>query len=200
MVGTSTMKKAIDIVLLPPENVMDILIDINKAGKRDDGRVVVMNKKNMLPHLTLAMANIDEVHLEKIKEIISKLASGTKPIEVELFQEGKTYYGLGAKKENFKNLFEQIVEAIEPYNSHDADRESIFEEDKDIMEQRHLDYINRFTIDQNFEIFNPHVTTHSRNLAGHKLPIKFTADRLAICHLGFPCTCREILFETKLKK
>jgi hypothetical protein len=61
-------------------------------------------------------------------------------------------------------------------------------------------YIQNFTQNSSYKNFNPHITIgdgiFERKL---KLQIKFTASRLALCHLGNYCTCREILYETSLK-
>ena len=57
---------AIDIVLLPPEKIMDLVIAINKEEAKKGNSKGELNKVDFLPHLSLAMGTIEEKNLEKV--------------------------------------------------------------------------------------------------------------------------------------
>lgn len=58
-------KIAIDIVLLPPEEIMNKAIEINQQ-LADDG--IKLNKKDCLPHISLCMGVISEEDLPEINQ------------------------------------------------------------------------------------------------------------------------------------
>ncbi len=68
-------KIAIDIVLLPPDDVMDICIDLCKKFPDYNNDRVSLNKINNLPHASLFMGIIEENEIDKI---INKIESITK--------------------------------------------------------------------------------------------------------------------------
>ena len=41
--------------------------------------------------------------------------------------------------------------------------------------------------------YHPHISLKCRKAEYKNFPIKFTASKLAICHLGNYCSCRKIL-------
>ena len=50
-------KIAIDVVLLPPEEIMDKAIEINRQLADDP---IKLNKENCLPHVSLCMGVVEE--------------------------------------------------------------------------------------------------------------------------------------------
>ena len=64
-------KIAIDVVLLPPENIMDNAIEINKQFADDP---IKLNKENCLPHISLCIGVLEEENFPKIEEIINEIS------------------------------------------------------------------------------------------------------------------------------
>jgi hypothetical protein len=56
-----------------------------------------------------------------------------------------------------------------------------------------LAWIRDYREKSSFERFFPHITLGYGRLADFPFPARFTAPRLALCHLGNHCTCRRIL-------
>ena len=72
-------KIAIDIVLLPPEEVMDICIEVNKEIK---DKLFTLQKKDFIPHNSLCIGIIKEEKLSTVFETIKKLKKELKPIPI----------------------------------------------------------------------------------------------------------------------
>ena len=72
------MKLAIDVVLLPPEEVMDEAIKINQKL----GPEIKLNKENCFPHTSLCMGILDDKDLEKVKTILVWIAQEFLPMDL----------------------------------------------------------------------------------------------------------------------
>ena len=53
-------RKAVDVVLLPSEQMMDKAIEANGELVKRFGGKIVLNRENCLPHISLAMGCVDE--------------------------------------------------------------------------------------------------------------------------------------------
>lgn len=192
-------KKAIDIVLLPPDEVMEEMIRVNRQGQNAADDNILMNTTDRFPHLSLLMGVLSEESSQKAEQALQAIAEKTPPVDIELYSLAEKYDGLRARRGGALDaLHESLLEKIAPLLSTDATRETIYEPDQKRIDDRYITYINAFTRDASRAQFDPHITIHSRDITGLRLPFRFTARRLAICRLGDRCTCREILFEKKL--
>lgn len=189
-------KLAIDIVLLPPDEVMDVCIKINPN----------LNKIDRIPHISLLMGVTTENEIENIKEKIKKIAN-TAPLKLEIpelvfFQrpDGTTNCYFKIKKDdNIQSLHETIIEQVSPELLYDASLEMFYKDKNETLDQLSTFWVNKFLKEFSLENFNPHITLKTSQAEYNNLPIKFTTTRLAICQLGNYCTCRKILYETSLQ-
>ncbi len=67
-------RKAVDVVLLPEEAVMDRAIEANAELVKKFGCKIVLNKQNCLPHISLAMGSINETDIGSIRETLKVIA------------------------------------------------------------------------------------------------------------------------------
>lgn len=67
----SSKKIAIDIVLLPPDEIMKICFEVNK---NDPSRYMTFNISNVIPHISLLMGIINKNNIKEISLIILMLA------------------------------------------------------------------------------------------------------------------------------
>jgi hypothetical protein len=64
----------------------------------------------------------------------------------------------------------------------------------DVVAPSTLEWIRTYPQKSSYENFRPHITLgYGQVPPGLSFPIPFTAARLALCHLGNHCTCREML-------
>lgn len=191
---------AIDVVLLPTDEVMDIAIDLNKKF----GPVFELNKNDCLPHITLFQFIVEKSNFEELKERLLKIASAFEPINLA----GRTDVHAGAflgvnqtsdfkfdNKGSIRKLHFQIITNLQELVTFDARGEDFF--DKNVR-QRSLDWVKNFIENAAFEKYSPHITLGTKTPVNPPVDIEFNASRLAICHLGDYNTCREVLFESRL--
>ena len=191
-------KIAIDIVLLPPEEIMDLAVAKSESLNDDN---VKLNKEKCLPHISLCMGVLKEEDFSKAKEIIEEVAKNFSPLNLEItgidVQEG--YSGFHIKKiDQLQKLHQEITNKIKSFLSYDATKDEIYPS-QNLNEKKAQSWINGYLKKSSFENVYPHITLSTKEAKQKEINVPFTASRLAICHLGNYCTCRKILFETELK-
>ncbi len=195
--------KAVDIVLLPDEAAMEVVIRANAELVKRFGGDIVLNKIDCLPHISLAMGRLDEANISRIEEILQKIAAKYRQermrvngIYTSVDSEGrKVSVFVVEKTAKLQRLHEEIMTRLEPYLSYELSREMLFDSD---VKETTLSWIRNYRTASGFANFLPHITIGYGQPTDTSLPIEFTASRLAMCHLGNHCTCRKILAEVKL--
>lgn len=181
------MKKAIDIVILPPDDIVDLMIAMDKRSESHDP--IILNKENRLPHLSLLMGVMDDTNDRVLKEI-EKIASHTKSFELTLdrYQASSKGNGLYCTKasEDLLDLHKALIKDVDPLLTHDSSTEYFADE---YVDNVYVDYVNTFVQNASFDNFNPHITTRIQKEPVTELPISFTAQTLAVFQLGQRCTC-----------
>lgn len=200
-------KIAIDVVLLPSEEMMDKAIKINEELLKDYENKIILHKENCLPHISLCMGCIDEKDLPKAKEILDDIANEFKQmdlvaedIEAEIIPTGKKVSGLNIKKtDEVQKIHEIVMGKLFHLLTYNAEIEMVFNPPE--VEEVTLFWIKNYSKKyKNPDKFHPHITVGFGETDKFYFPINFGASRLALCHLGNYCTCRKILFESKLSK
>jgi 2'-5' RNA ligase len=74
-------KIAISIALLPPDDIMDMAISINKNYPDDP---IQLNKENCLPHISLCLGVVEENHLPGIEKIIAEIKKNTPALTITI--------------------------------------------------------------------------------------------------------------------
>jgi len=259
-------KIAVDAVLLPSDEMMDKAIEANKellkqcagfppilapcSGRlRPDERPsrdrqggvpdkIVLDKKNCLPHISLAMGCIDEEIVADIEKVLQTIAKGphfavhrtpgggTKQYSLEQLRVIDIHVGTNSAGEKvsvfriertktLQLLHEEIMQRLAPYFSYDVTADMIFSPPE--AGESTLLWIKNYPDKSSFENFFPHITIGYGEISDYSfgsrpswlgqaetgkagsLPIKFTASKLALCHLGNHCTCRKIIASAELR-
>ena len=119
------MKIAIDVVLLPPEEIIDKAIEINKELIKQNDRVI-LNKENCIPHISLCMGVIEEEALPEIQKILQNVSEQFSSVEIEIEKlriYTSPFDGLKAssfqikKEEKLQAFHEEIVRKLEHFFS-----------------------------------------------------------------------------------
>ena len=85
---------AIDVVLLPPGEVMDKAIEINNPLEDP----IVLNKNNCLPHITLFFGTAEQSEIANINNILEEIASSTPALKLTIFQINGEHSAFDIKK------------------------------------------------------------------------------------------------------
>lgn len=191
-------KIAVDVVLLPSDEMMDKAIRANAELVEKFGSEIVLNKENCLPHISLAMGCINEgdiVAIEKVLESIAQksplktlAASG---IRTSINAKGQTVSVFEiVKTKVLLALHEKVMKKVKPYLSYDVTEDMIYDGK---AAETSLQWIKNYPGKASFENFLPHITIGYGQIENGPFPIEFSTSRLALCHLGNHCTCRKIL-------
>ncbi len=192
--------KAVDIVLLPEEAMMDKAIQANAELVEKFGKKIVLNKKNCLPHISLAMGCIDE---GSIAEILEKIAEENPLGDLNVIgiitgtnTGGEKVSALELEKtEKLQSIHEEGMKKLAGYLSNDATAGMIYPGSE--VSRSTLLWIKNYREKSSFASFRPHITIGYGEISSFSLPIKFAAAALTLCHLGNHCTCRKILASVK---
>jgi len=189
---------AIDVVLLPTDNVIKKAIELNKGLRK-----IKLDKKNCLPHISLMMGCVNEEKIRNFENVLEEIANGFSKIKIKankirlikipLF-EPISVIEIEKTKE-LQELHEKIVKKLRPYCSYNATKEMIYGADENFSSIT-LSWINNYLKKSSYENFFPHITLGFGKARKIK-PFSFTTSRLALCWLGNYCTCRKILWEKK---
>jgi len=198
-------KIAVDAVLLPSEIMTDKAINANRELFNQPSGKIVLDKDNCLPHISLAMGCIDQKDIVEIEKILEAIAQRYCVQELKAIDIYVSTNSLGEKVSIFlieraeilQELHEEVMWSLMPYFKYEVTADMVLSPPK--AEESTLLWIKNYCEKAGFENFYPHITIGYGEINDVPFPIKFTASRLALCHLGNHCTCRKVLFSTELK-
>jgi 2'-5' RNA ligase len=197
-------KIAVDTVLLPSDEMMDKAIQANAELVEKFGSKIVLNKENCLPHISLAMGCIDQRDIAPISRLLELVAKESPLGELTVTGIRTSTNARGEKvlvfevekTRDLQSLHEKIMRKMTPYFGCDVTSEMICG-DEEIAETTLL-WIKNYARKASFTSFFPHITIGFGEIESEAFPIIFAPSKLALCHLGNHCTCREILASVDL--
>ena len=196
-------KKAVDVVLLPEEKITQKAIEVNAQLIQKCGSRVVFNKKDCLPHISLAMGCIDDGDLADInstlKDITRDVQIGSMEIvgieaQTNAFGETILLFKIGRSNE-LQSLHEQVMESMLGFFKHKVSDDMLFDHQ---VELSTLIWIKDYREKSSFSHFFPHITLGYGEIEISTPRLTFNAESLAVCHLGNHCTCKDILTSVPL--
>ncbi len=199
-------KLAVDVVLLPPEEIMNIAIAANASA--DNPKLVKkLNKVDCLPHISLLQGVMEVSEQPVVEQALAKAATFHKPLQLVLTQLETMTLSDGLITSGFKigltpelqRLHESIAKGLENTIGKGATEDMFFERP---IRQGMLNYVNEFRTRHAFEHFGPHLTICVGGTPTFvpALPISFNTSVLTLCHLGSAGTCRKVLASFELNK
>lgn len=196
---------AVDVVLLPSDEMTDYAIEVNRGLLKTFDNKIILDRENCLPHISLAMGCIDEKDIPDIEKILRDIAKQHSfrelrvvDIYAETIPTGKKVSGFEIEKtKELQLLHEEVMQRLTPYFTYDVTTAMLFSPPE--VEQATLFWIKNYPEKSSFENFSPHITIGFGETDKVKVPIKFAASKLALCHLGNHCTCRKVLVSTELE-
>jgi 2'-5' RNA ligase len=199
-------KIAVDVVLLPSETMAGRVIEANRKLLKQTSGGIVLDKENCLSHISLAMGCIDQKDIVYIEKVLEAIAGRYSVQELKVIGVRVGTNSVGEKvsvlqiqrTEPLQSLHEEVMRSLMPYFMYDATADMVLSPPR--AEESTLLWIRGYAEKSSFENFLPHITIGYGEIDDFSFPGKFTASRLALCHLGNHCTCRKVLVSTKLKK
>jgi 2'-5' RNA ligase len=199
-------KIAIDVVLLPSDEMMDEAIKLNRESLKTFDEKIILNKENCLPHVSLAMGCIYEKDIPDIDQTLQDIAKQHSFMSLRVIDiqspitptDEKASVLEIEKTKRLQLLHEDIMKRLRPYFTYDVTADMLLSAPRQVA-QSTLSWIKNYPQKSGFEDFSPHITIGFGRIPKLESPINFTASRLALCHLGNHCTCRKILISIELK-
>jgi 2'-5' RNA ligase len=189
---------AINIVLLPPDDVIDKVIDFNNQLTAMHPSAVKIGKDAYLPHITLLQTIIETANLKKAYAVLNEVAAGISPIPINAKLEAvhdQTHYLIALPNAELQKLHENIMRSMNGIVNHEAKAQD-FSDPK--IEEHTVQWVRDFESKHAYKNFVPHITVGQGHLKDVISNIDFTASRLAICNLVSHGRCERILYETTL--
>jgi len=192
---------AIDIALIPPQEVINKAIEINQQLLKNNEKKLVLGKKKTLPHITLFMGCIEEKIFSEVRESVNKVAVQFHPLDLQVTGITTDENGYSSLKiamtDELHLLHNVIIKKMVDYSGFHVPTDAFYK----LSEADSLSayYVENYRVKSSFQNYFPHITLGYGQTEYNDLPITFTASRLAGCHLGTQCTCQKILFEFELK-
>lgn len=189
---------AIDVVILPPDSVMEMTIELNRILQQHRPANIALSKTSSLPHISIVMGCLAEDKLKDADVVLQAIATRRPALELQV----NGIKTIGANKtvtydiklsHDLVIFHELVVSSFRPLLTQDATDKDL--NDPAPIEKSSLDWINHFIPQQCFDHFWPHITIGFGDPPKTFQPFSFKASRLAICHLGNHCTCKSILRE-----
>lgn len=192
------VRKAVDVVLLPDEVMMDRAIEANRELAAGFAEQIVLNKEDCLPHISLAMGCVDEKDTGAVEKILTSIAKENRlgqlrVIGVSIATNAKgekvSVFGL-ERSRGLQSLHEQVMKELSPYLTADVTAKMV---NADEVSETTLLWIKHYREKSSFSRFLPHITIGYGQIDKAPMPVEFAVCKLALCHLGNHCTCSRLL-------
>jgi len=197
-------KIAVDVVLLPSQEVTSKTIEANKKLLKQYADRIILDNINCLPHISLAMGCMEEQNIPDIGKILHTIAGKYNPGSLNIAGINIGTNALGEKVSSFEiekterllSLHKEVMRTAAPYFSYDVTEEMVLSPPK--AGESTLLWIRSYPVMSAFENFFPHITIGYGQLDDFSYTAEFAASKLALCHLGNHCTCRKVLAGAEL--
>jgi hypothetical protein len=189
-------KIAVDVVLLPSQEMSDRAIEANRKLLKQRAGGITLDKESCLPHVSLAMGGMDE------RDTANNYAPGPLTVmgvhtETDLAGEEISMF-LIKKTRRLQSLHEAVMRRLSRHFSYDVTADMVLY--PPAASPSTLAWINDYPEKSSFENFFPHITIGYGRVDKFPFPVEFSASQLALCHLGNFCTCRKVLATTELRR
>jgi len=190
---------AVDIVLFPSSPTADRVIEVNRELVRRYGKKIVLNRENCFPHISLCMGVLEEKNIPVVFKILTRIGEKVSPLNLTSIDLSAHANSTGEMVSVFEikitnalqQLHETIMNELAQFLDYEVTEEMLFTPPP--VDEGTFRWIKTYPEKSSFNNFRPHITAGFGEALPVKLPIRFIASKLALCHLGNHCTCRKIL-------
>ncbi|MEJ1239768.1 2'-5' RNA ligase family protein [Chryseolinea sp. T2] len=188
---------AIDVVILLPPPVVDLAIAWNRRLSLLSKQSIELNNIDLLPHISLLMGCVDGHNLHAAVGLLQSVFKNTPLMTLDVMglkftEDSHPVAVLDIRpSSSLLALQQSLLVKLGPLMTQDATEADLYGAPPDSASA--VKWINSFREEQVGLKFWPHVTLGHGRIGETQEAFSFTPDRLAICHLGKHCTCRDVL-------
>lgn len=199
-------KIVVDVVLIPPKEILQLAIKLNKSFPDTIKEDYVLNAKTCIPHITLLMGLVSRGRIEEVVAKLNNIAKKFSALNLRATKfasaphpDGKIFSTLVVEKSpDLQKLHETILEELTPFFSWDSVKKEMFYSPPPVKEISSF-WVEGFEKSSARENYDPHISLGFAELKRQFVPTQFTASKLVLCHLGNYCTCRNVLWSVELE-
>lgn len=199
-------KIAVDIILVPPDEIIQLAIAINHSLPETVAENHVLDTVTAIPHITVLMGLVSKEQLPIVYKKLESIAKQFSPLLLKITSletlndsDGNPFCWLEIEKSSeLQALHENVFRELRPIFSYDAQKEMFYmPPDIDEVPKFWQEGVAENNV---IEKYTPHITL-GRGASTSKIsPKNFIATEFALGHIGNHGTCRDILWSTHLKK
>ncbi|MDN5200136.1 2'-5' RNA ligase family protein [Fulvivirgaceae bacterium BMA10] len=190
---------AIDIVLLPSNEVSNTAIMLNKKLVEQHGSTIVLGREMTVPHVSMLMGGLTIGQIPAMEREIRHILSNFTAFEIQIrslvYKNGISSFEID-QTETLLSLHTELATHLENHLSFNLTESSLYGNPKESSSA--INWINSFITKNSFSNFWPHITLGHGQVQFEDLPLCFEANTVAVYHLGTHCTCQKKLFSIKL--
>lgn len=204
--GQVSKAVAVDIVLLPPGEMAELCVKLNKKiiRKSADNRVP-LSLTRTLPHVSLAMGAIELDAVDDIAESLARIGDRYLPYTAAYkgFAAVKTSENIIVsgmdivKDEIIIEMQSEISSVLKEFNLGRVTPDMVYP-DKIPITDFTINYSSDYLVNVDSRRFSPHITLGNGDIHQIRdlpvMPESFVCTDIAVCHLGNHCTCKKILW------
>src|SRR3972149_2922682 len=184
-----TDRIAVSVVLIPPKDILQLAIDINKTFPDTITGNYVLDPEACIPHITLLMGLIARKQLPDVYRGLDSIAKKFSALNLTLTGHTTTARPKGkvlssliiAKTLGLQELHESILVGMTSVFTYDGVQKEMFYSPPSVSEIP-LFWVKGFAKDSVRENYKPHITLGLGELKDTIAPVEFTASKLALCH------------------
>ena len=198
---------SIDVVLLPPQEVIEWALQWNTRLLEVYPDRIRMGRESGVPHISLAMACIADTELPEAEKRFAAIAADTHLLNLHIPGIKIVHNAAGEPISSFdirpdpplRSLHERVVGGLSGLVCGPATRDSLHHPHPGGVSPSTLQWISDYLTRHSFDAFWPHITLGYGQLDEDFPACDFSTSRLAVFHLGNHCTCQDLLLEFELK-
>jgi 2'-5' RNA ligase len=184
---------AINVAFLLPRGARTVTERVNARFETTAGANLRFDATHH-PHLTLAQLFVERDQLDDVAAAVATVISTTRPIDIRVTgaRGGRTAQVITVDQTPMlQRLHERVMDTLAAYEvaGHAVGFLGYDEppRDGDVV------WVSRFRDESSYARFDPHITVGISQTPVDCAPFTFVARKIAICHLGRFCTCRDQL-------
>jgi 2'-5' RNA ligase len=183
---------AIDVAILPPQPIADLAIRLSAALPPAESKGLVLGGTHR-PHITLTQQFVPAAEIDIVRHTVATVLKGRAPFALRVRGPGRGAGSVWMRIEpsaELAHLHRALMDALRPFERCGATATAFSGGDP---RPGDLKWVAGFRRQSSYGQFAPHITLGHASEPPHVDPIAFTAETVALCHLGRFCTCREVL-------
>ena len=183
---------ALDVAVLPPPDVTAKAAALSAALPATESPPLRLDEEH-LAHVTLMQLFARVNELEQVIARVDDTLRGVTPLALRVSGGGQstsTVLMAIDKTPPLVELHERLMEALRGLDRPDGGTGAFFGEDARLRDAL---WVAGYRLKSSFHHFTPHITLGHGPEPPHVEPFTFSADTVAVCHLGRYCTCRRVL-------